>query len=162
MKKSCNVAAIILFVAIFLCSCAAFNPNFEINAHISGVLDLDVTSGTEIYRYDSHGGFHGDGVLCYDLKFPDDTVAKEIEKHPHWHPLPLKDDMKKLLYAMKDEQEKTLLPDISNGYYFFYDRHSESNDPYDDTDVMNRHSFNMTAAIYDTENHTLYYIEFDT
>lgn len=159
MKKRCRVIGLSLFLVLLFFGCGSF----ERNERISALLSIDVTQGTEVCSYDSHGGFHGDGVLCYGLQFPDHGAVEEIEGNPHWKSLPLKDEMEQLLYGMKDDtQGNTLLPAISNGYYFFYDRHSESTDPYDDTEVFNRYSFNVTVAIYDTDSNILYYIELDT
>ncbi len=159
VKNRCRVAVLSLVVVLLVCGCGSLGRK----ARLTALLNIDVFQSAELCSYDSHGGFHGDGVLCYGLQFPDHGAVKEIEENPHWKPLPLEREMEQLLYGMKDDtQENTLLPAISNGYYFFYDRHAESKDPYDDTDVFQRHSFNMTVAIYDTDSDTLYYIELDT
>lgn len=41
-------------------------------------------------------------------------------------------------------------------------RHSESTDHFDDTNVLDRHSFNFVIAIFDTDTNRLYYSRFDT
>lgn len=46
---------------------------------------------------------------------------------------------------------KTFFPMVYNGYHFFIDRHSESKDVKDDTDLLNRNSLNFAIAIYDTD-----------
>ncbi len=53
---------------------------------------------------------------------------------------------------------------IGGSIYFPYysDRHSESRNEKDDAELFNRMSFNFTIAIYDTDNHVLYYYELDT
>ncbi len=45
---------------------------------------------------------------------------------------------------------------------FNYDRYHDSTDPYDDSNVLARASFNFTIALYDAETDILYYCEFDT
>ena len=54
------------------------------------------------------------------------------------------------------------IPQIENGYYYFYDRHDEATDPYDDSEFLARFSFNFTLAIYDSDTNTLYLCEYDT
>lgn len=63
---------------------------------------------------------------------------------------------------IKNEEGDPAIPPVKNGYYFFYDRASESTNPYGDSDVLNRYSFNFTIAIYDADTKQLHYVEFDT
>ena len=35
---------------------------------------------THISSYDSHGGFHGDGVSCIALTFEDDQLEQQLAK----------------------------------------------------------------------------------
>ena len=63
---------------------------------------------------------------------------------------------------LTDDNNNPVIPQIENGYYYFLDRHSRSVDSYDDSDVLDRYSFNFTIAIYDADNDILYYVEFDT
>ena len=51
---------------------------------------------------------------------------------------------------------------LENGYYFFEDRHSESKDSADDSEMFYRNSYNFSIAVYDTDNHIFYYFELDT
>ena len=51
---------------------------------------------------------------------------------------------------------------LKEGYYFIYDRHSESTEPFDSTEILERASLNFTAAIYDADTDRLYYVEVDT
>lgn len=53
-------------------------------------------------------------------------------------------------------------PEIANGLWYFYDRHSESKDPADDAELFNRFSYNFTFAVFDADRDRLYYLEFDT
>ena len=58
--------------------------------------------------------------------------------------------------------EEAHMPSIDNGYYMFEDRHSESKDSRDDSELFDRYSFNFSIAIYDCDTDKLYYFEFDT
>lgn len=90
-----------------------------------------------------------------------------------WNKLPLTDNLNVVVYGKEspseslgpyvtDDDGKTIFPVVENGYYFFMDRHSESKGINDDTNILNRYPFNFTIAIYDTDNQTIYYCEFDT
>ena len=52
-------------------------------------------------------------------------------------------------------------PQVEQGYYSFRDRYAEQY-PDDTHPLLQRFSYNYTAALYDTENSTLYYYELDT
>ena len=54
------------------------------------------------------------------------------------------------------------MPAIYNGYYMFEDRHSESKDSRDDSELFDRYSYNFSIAIYDCDTDKMYYFEFDT
>ena len=145
----------------------------DIQSDISESLGIDVRKGTVLMDSDSHGGFHGDGMLFQQISFGDSKLSDEIKDNDGWKPMPLSQNMEALVYGIEvdtssigpyltDESGNTIIPDIQNGYYYFYDRHSESKDPYSDKDILNRASFNFTLALYDSDNRVLYYVEFDT
>ena len=54
-----------------LTACGSEDPAEE----ISRALHIDVSAGEEISSSDTHGGFHGDGISCVALQFPDSQVA---------------------------------------------------------------------------------------
>ena len=58
--------------------------------------------------------------------------------------------------------EEAYMPAIDNGYYMFKDRHSESKDSRDDSELFDRNSYNFSIAIYDCDTDKMYYFEFDT
>lgn len=145
----------------------------DIQRDISDSLGIDVSKGTVLTDSDSHGGFHGDGMMFQQILFEDSKLSDEIKDNDSWKPMPLGQSMEALVYGteegtsstgpyLTDESGNTIIPDIQNGYYYFYDRHSESKDPYNDEDILGRASFNFTLALYDSDNHVLYYVEFDT
>lgn len=145
----------------------------DIQSDISESLGIDVSKGTVNTDFDSHGGFHGDGMLFQQISFEDSKLSDEIKDNDGWKPMPLSQNMEALVYGIEeatssigpyltDESGDTIIPEIQNGYYYFYDRHSESKAPYSDDDILNRASFNFTLALYDSDNHVLYYVEFDT
>lgn len=145
----------------------------DIQSDISESLGIDVRKGNVLMDSDSHGGFHGDGMLFQQISFEDSKFSDEIKYNDGWKPMPLSQNMEALVYGIEvdtssigpyltDESGDTIIPDIQNGYYYFYDRHSESKDPFSDKDILNRASFNFTLALYDSDNRVLYYVEFDT
>lgn len=114
-----------------------------------------------IEELDTHGGFHGDGSYYLTL---DCSANKEkaLENISDWHQLPLSDNLEFIMYGGYHLAEKAKIPKIENGYYRFYDRHSESNNRNDDSELLERHSYNFSFAIYDTDTNKFYYFEFDT
>ena len=114
---------------------------------------------------DTHGGFHGDGTYYLTL---DCSQNKEVamELVNSWNAFPLSQNLQTILYGSKLLSsllaEETNIPEITNGYYYFCDRHSESTDASDDTNLFSRASYNFTLMIYDSDTDRLYYVEFDT
>ena len=58
--------------------------------------------------------------------------------------------------------EEAHWPKIKNGVYKFVDRHSESKNISDDSEMLDRYSFNFSIAVYDLDSDILYYFEMDT
>lgn len=118
---------------------------------------------------DTHGGFHGDGsyYLILDCSRNSERAHEIIQGRKE---LPLSNNLDLVMYGGEKDgvsygynfAEEAHWPTISNGVYKFIDRHSESVDKLDDTNLLNRHSFNFSVAVYDLDNDTLYYFEIDT
>ena len=103
------------------------------------------------------------------IEFEDDNFENTIKEDNTWHVLPVKDEtVTALLYGLEMSEMtygpylENEMPKVEHGYYFFYDRHSESKNPFDVSEVLERASLNFTVAIYDAETDILYYAEMDT
>lgn len=171
MKKRVWVLLTVLLAATILNSCQT--KAGVIQNKISNALGVDVREGTVIASEDSHGGFHGDGMYFVTLSFSDGTFLDQTSEVQGWSSLPLSENLTKLVYGIEDDTSKIgpyltveigepVIPNIQNGCYYFLDRHSRSVDSYDDSDVLNRGSLNLTIAIYDMDTDTLYYVEYDS
>ena len=122
-----------------------------------------------IKEEDSHGGFHGDGnyVLILDCS---GKKGKALETVSKWNELPLSENLEIKLYGGEDDgityvntiAERYNIPRIKNGYYKFYDRHDESKDREDDSELLERYSDNYSLALYDGDTDILYFFEIDT
>ena len=118
-----------------------------------------------VSELDTHGGFQGDGDTFVVMTFPQtDRPALEREMTgPYWHPLPLTDNLARVTYNLAlGVDGEPFFPEVDQGCYYFRDRHSESQDPTDESGLFNRGSWNFTLAIYDSQTGTLYYYELDT
>lgn len=118
---------------------------------------------------DTHGGFLGDGSY-YLILDCSDNKEQVLEKVQDWNKLPLSENLNLIMYGGEkdgvkygyDLTEEAHMPAIENGYYMFEDRHSESKDSRDDSDLFGRYSLNFSIAIYDSDTDKMYYFEFDT
>lgn len=157
---------------LFMTGCSVGKPSGVLR-DISTTTGVDVSAGEVITAEDSHGGFHGDGTTVIEVQYKGTALAEQIEEHGDWNVLPLTENLTALVYGVHTEETSVgpmvhdgtgtpILSKVQNGYWFFYDRHSQSTNPKDDSGVLGRASYNFTIAIYDTVNQTLYYIEFDT
>lgn len=66
MKQMIAAAGLLFGLALLLTACGPQEPQKT----ISKELGIDVSQGTVAIDFDSHGGFHGDGVACAALQFP--------------------------------------------------------------------------------------------
>lgn len=168
MNKKC-LFLILILVAVLLSACGS-NDSIEPTLNISKMLVLEIKDYNMINHIETHGGFHGDGTTFYSMEIVNNDTIEEIKSE--WKEMPLTENLTALVYGLKDETSsigpyisedgEALFPKVENGYYYFYDRHSESKDRFDDTDVLDRHSFNFIIAIFDTDTNRLYYSKFDT
>jgi hypothetical protein len=149
---------IILIICLFglLCSCTTED---ELSS-FSKLNGIDMPVGTVVSSYDTHGGLHGDGESLLVVQYSDDSLCYQMEKSEYWHKLPLSDNLNICIY--QTYADSLSIPEIQNGYYYFYDRNTESTNPYDDTDLLNRYSYNFTFAIYDQDYNQLYLCQCDT
>lgn len=162
------IACLLLFSLV---SCSKKEPDPEV---IFSRIGVNVDDGTiEVYT-NSHGGFLGDGETYAKIVFSDDVFCNEIKNNAEWSKLPLTPTLNIVVYGgdrqngassksfIRDENDQPLIPNISDGYYFFKDRHDNSKNEKDDTPILDRASVNFTLAIYDSESKTLYFYEIDT
>ena len=154
MKRT---VAIFLSIITLVCLCACGKTGAV--EELSKRCGINLTWGDVVSSEDTHG-FHGDGYSALKMHYTDGSSAVQIAENERWHKLPLSDDLSAFVCQPSDWMPT--VPDIENGYYFFYDRHSAASDPYDVTAFSCRASFNFTLAIYDTDNNDLYLYEYDT
>ena len=170
MKKNLALLLASVLLVFTLTACGSEDPAEE----ISRALHIDVSAGEEISSSDTHGGFHGDGISCVALQFPDSQVADAIAANAAWTPLPLDETAQALAYGvtredggevfsagpyLTDDSGDPLLPGIANGFYRLIDRHSDAGDG---QNLLERASLNVTLAVYDADSDTLYFCEMDT
>lgn len=122
-----------------------------------------------VYEIDTHGGFHGDGSYYLTLDCSDNR-KEALEKINGWKKLPLEENLSLMMYGGEKNgtnyyynfAEDAKIPEIKNGYYIFEDRHYESTDSADSSEVLDRGSFNFSIAIYDCDTDKFYLIMEDT
>lgn len=150
----------IIIVAVMVISIVGCGKNSSLKNLLDGC-GIDLTGGKVISEEDNHGGFHGDGFSLLVADYSEDaSVSDEFSASEYWHQLPLSENLNTFFYQPYDDDLE--IPQIENGYYYFYDRHDEAIDPYDDSELLTRYSFNFTFAIYDLETNTLYLCKYDT
>lgn len=163
MKKTAFSLAILFFLFAFS-ACGSKS----VQETVSAELGIDASGGKEISATDTHGGFHGDGVSSVALSFSDLSVLDEIKGNAEWKAFPLDDTVQALVYGVNDETSSIgpfindgtgnpLVREIQNGYYILIDRQKDQ-----ETDILERSSFNVTVGLYDTDTNTLYYCALDT
>lgn len=158
----------IFLLASFLCGCKNDTDD------IASFLEINIPKYTSIYQDSSEDGFLGDGFSYASISFDEEHVKQlinEIEKNDSWRKFPLSDQLATFIYGYEDETEVIEsvvkadvedFPNIDNGYWFFKDNNNKNGDPYNDTHLFNRNSFNCMIGILDTDTNILYFYNLDT
>ena len=102
--------------------------------YVARKLDIVLPQPAAVTSGDSHGGFHGDGLLPMEPEleerlYPDGAGASDW---PDW-PVP------------------------ARGWWYLEDRQENETE-----DMWQRYSYNYTFAVYDPDTGILYYQELDT
>ncbi len=169
MKNRIALAIVVIISAYALLGCSVKSDEKYIEEQIG----INIPEPENISYVDEHGGFHGDGHIFAKVEFlakDKETILNELKENSKWRELPLSENLNLFMYGgMRDGTSygyniagELGIPKIENGYWYFFDRHSESIDASSDTKLFNRFSFNLTIAMYDADTNILYYVEFDT
>ena len=160
MKRKLLIMIIIL-LSIICSGCTSKKKDV-----ISERLELDLSECKITKHKDTHGGFLGDGDYFAKIECTnkiDETIRS------NWKELPISDEINTILELVqcnstscKSAYDKYGIPKISNGYYFFLDRHSMSTGNKDDSELNTRSSYNFSLGIYDLDTNIIYYYELDT
>ena len=155
MKRFLTIALIGFVVAYALSGCGGASEKGRELSRIGKELGVDLSSGTLIRFEDSHGGFHGDGLTTAEVEL--DGAAVGLTDAQGRKPLPMSENAAKAVRLCKGENAL-----VEQGWYYLYDCHSENEDPYDDTGLHSRCSWNFTMAVYDSRKGRLYFYKLDT
>ncbi len=165
MSKKDKIVIIIGIILILLFSISTFLYNRSIK-RISKNINVNINSCDIETESNTHGGFLGDGEFF--AKLTCDKIDEEVIKK-EWKLLPLPTELQQALDIKQCSGDgcynafnRYNIPSDIDGYYYFVDRHSLSNDKSDYTLLNERSSYNFSLGIYDTNNKTLYYYELDT
>lgn len=140
------------------------DPTLKNDAHTVCIVEkglaLDLDGAKVLLAEDTHGGFHGDGETRIILALNDAPSAVESIVS-QWPAFPADETLNTIFFEHSGLGEDFFFPQVQQGHYSFRDRYAEQY-PNDTRPLLQRSSYNYTAALYDTENSTLYYYELDT
>lgn len=166
MKKILMALAVVVMLLISLTS---WGPTEREKA--ARELGIDLSGCATVSLYDTHSG-NGDGVSCQVLSLEGRGFQERLRGDRGWSPLPLDDTAQALVYGLEkgdagwgpyltDGAGEPLVPEIREGYYCLVDRQPEEYRE-ECQNILERHSFNLTVGLYDTETDILYICRFDT
>ena len=167
MKKAALLMSLCL--AVLILTACVHNPTEDRYDE----LNIRARKDDLVLTYDTHDGFLGDGVSCKVYQLDPQTATERIRDIRGWNPFPMTGNLEKIIYGDADESHgiqtfftddngTPFVPPIQNGFYRFYDRHAQAQDPSDDSQVFERGSYNFTVGIYDADTGKLYILKFDT
>lgn len=131
---------------------------------------LSDSSASLMARYDSHGGFHGDGVSMEVYALEGAAPSAQMKSLPGWRTGPLDENVLLLAYGseerspcLTDLDHRPLVPDKDWVCWYFEDRlaQEDTDGRYATHGVLNRPSLNFTLALCDGSGQ-LYIFKLDT
>ena len=156
-------------VLLVITGCFLVSGGNKYAREVDALCGLKISGCETIRENDTHGGFHGDGLLVVEFDCTQDKEDIEAQL-TDWHRYPMSPNLNLLMYG--GEKDGVVygyelgnlagIPMINNGVYKFIDRHPEATDSSDDTNVLSRGSFNFSLLIYDYSASRLYFVEYDT
>lgn len=155
MKRFLTLILMVFAVSCALTACGQERGEAGRLSRIGKALGVDLSAGTLTGFEDTHGGFHGDGKTTAVVELG--GLEETLTGAAGWKPLPLSENAARAVRLCGGEGAA-----VQEGFYYLCDRHSESRDPYDDTQLHSRASWNFTAAVYDSQRGLLYFYQFDT
>ena len=174
MKRIVIVLSALMLAVLTMPGCV-LSGRADTKTTVGKWVELDLKEASVETDRDTHGGFHGDGNWFVQIDCSRRPLADEIGKNEHWKPLPVSENVSALLYGgsgwstvVKIDDydagvfDEPLFPEVTNGWYYFYDRHDNAKDRYSDANVLSRYSFNFIVAVYDADTDTLYFCKLDT
>ncbi len=188
MKRACLC---LLLIACLVCTGCAFTAKSRTAQLVRGIgktIGVDLKNAEIVCIRDTHGGFHGDGILAVCLRPDAKTAARLTEQLPnrHWRPLPISDEAHRMLFDWGDPLANSEdfhriedhpsgraygdfpedgFPDAQLGCWIFCDKQlGDSDARYTDAHISDdeRSSWNFWCAWFDADTRLLYFIEFDT
>lgn len=168
--KKIVILVILFFISLY--GFIKFTGTSDVD-YVKEQININIPKPINIIYEDTHEGFHGDGKIFAKLEFASEdkeNILEEFKDNVSWYKTPLSENINMFIYGgIKngvyygcDVAKDFKIPQVENGYWYFVDHHSESDDSSSDAKIFYRGSFNMTIAIYDIDKNVLYYVEFDT
>lgn len=165
--KNLKAFGIVVVFFLWLYFVGLFAFHVETDEYIQKEIGADISSCKIMEDEDTHGGFLGDGdyLVIADCSENKEKILNQIS---HWKNFSLTKNLEQVVYGFEKDgvefskQVPETIPKIENGYYYFYDRHSESQNAFSDEGLFDRASYNYTLAFYDMDTDLFYYFELDT
>lgn len=162
-----------IFLAIIFTSFIVlfFRNNTKINRKISKDLEIKVPISLDFQYLDTHGGFHGDGIMFAKASLNDKNIERMIGKSKQkWTKTPMSENIELELYGGKRGEiyrESNLAKDmgmakIKEGYWIFLDRSKGNRTFTNGENLFPRISANYSLGIIDIIENKFYYIKFDS
>lgn len=171
---------IILFVAILLCMllmiiiCFFVNKKIKLWAvaeekremykQIVQEIGISIPYYSKIEYRKNYPGFNGDGTTYCKIFFTEeqaDVFLDVVKYKKYWEKLPMPEKLQQKV-SMDNCNYIECMEIVQNGYWYFWDRHSEATDRHNENDIYDRCSYNYTVSVYDVDNKVLHYYTLDT
>ncbi len=183
-RRICLLLCLLSLLLLTGCSASPEAARTRLLRSLGKDLGFDLSQSEVICIYDTHGGFHGDGLLAACLRPDAETSAMLTDYLPnrYWLELPITDEAHQAIFEWStpltsSEQFANIeehpsgrsygvfpedgFPDSQQGCWIFYDKQSGE---YSDSRIFDeeRGSYNFWCAWFDKDTGLIYFIEFDT
>lgn len=162
------------FILIILASLIIFlffRHITKVHRRIAKDLEIKVPFTLEFQYEDSHGGFHGDGIMLAKASLNEKEINKIIkESKRKWMKTPLPKNINLVLYGGKNDDnyyesdlsKRLSMSRVENGYWIFVDRFRGERTFNEGENLFPIVSNNYSLGVIDLDRNVFYYIEYDS
>lgn len=162
MKRTRGIGwAVLALAAAAFCWIYWYSSTSNMAGYLSKRLNVKLPSEGTLAVQDSHGGFHGDGVLLAVVQLtPEQSGEFAAQIAQVWDELPMEEEMAQTFYTIWKQYGPAfqMPPGDMEGRWFYRDRYFEQ---YGERCKGNPIAQNCTFALFDQESGTLYVLEND-
>lgn len=158
----CIVWIVVVFVELLIVDFLLVNV-----VELQYILEVGIPIFCKRENIDTYSPYfnNGEGISkLYLSEKQSNNMLDDISKNEYWKELPIREDINKKIKEYADLYDDNLyskIPEVKNGYWFFKERTSGTEDVYAYENFFAHSASAFSIGIFDTDENSLYYYTYD-